>query len=137
MKRLAWIFRGPLANGQFQEMEEADLERAVAEGWAQDVQRTGSGMTPSTSFKPVEPGPHEAAERYATRVGTYQTRLMEPTSAGPAPPVPQQPATIDPQPEPPPPPVDPRKDVRPAPSSPPSQKPVTAARATPKKTAKK
>jgi hypothetical protein len=141
MKRLAWIYRGPLANGQFQEMEEADLEQAIAEGWAQDVQRTGEGMTPSTSFKPVEPGPHEAAERYATRIGTYQTRIMEPapvsapvSATGPAPPVPQQPATIPPPiPEPTIPPPDPHKDVQPAPSGPAPQKPVPAAKTTSKK----
>lgn len=141
MKRLAWVYRGPLANGQFQEMEEADLEQAVADGWAQDVQRTGTGMTPSSSFKPIEPGPHQAAERYATRVGSYQTRIMEAavssvTVAQPvpsvtvAPPVPQQPATIDPPiPEPTIPPPEPAKDVKPAPSGPAPQKPVAPAKA--------
>lgn len=149
MKRLAWVYRGPLANGQFQEMEEADLEMAVAEGWAQDVQRTGEGMTPSSSFKPVEAGPHPAAERYAARVGIYQTRIME---AGPAsatvappvpsvtvaPPVPQQPATIDPPiPEPTIPPPEPAKDVKPAPSGPAPQKPVKPAAKSGKASTKK
>lgn len=94
---LAWVYRGPLATGRdFVVMDEDDLEQAVRDDWAQRVVGAGEGLHPSTVFRNIEPGPHEAAEAYAARKGKgggYATRELTP--APPAPPAPPELASED------------------------------------------
>jgi len=94
---IIWIYRGAWPEaGRFREVSPEVVQRAIEEDWGQPIDGLGSHQ-----MKPVEQGPHEAADAYLEEVTGEKPKAAAPKRRDMEPEPEPEPKRREPEPEPP------------------------------------
>lgn len=75
MRKLAFVMSGP-QGGQVIEMDEADFDKALEQGWIVDFEKANKGGD-RDPFRGYNTDPHEHADAYLVSKGLYPNREMK------------------------------------------------------------